>query len=149
MSRGFEIETELSIHALELRMPCAEFPTHYRERPISSTSKLRTFHDGSRILTLIARLIIDERPLQFFGVAGGALILVAIALALPLATEYAETGLVPRFPTAILCSAMTIVGALSILARLIMDIVTKARQEMKRLFYLSVPLRHRADWGIQ
>jgi hypothetical protein len=81
--------------------------------------------------------------------AGGALIVAAIALALPLATEYAETGLVPRFPTAILCSAMTIMGALSILAGLIMDIVTKARQEMKRLFYLSVPPRHRADrWPI-
>lgn len=141
MSRGFEIETELSIHALELRMPCAELPTPYRERPINSVSKLRTFRDGSRILTMIAKLIKDERPLQFFGAAGATLILLAIVLALPLATEYLKTGLVPRLPTAVLCSAMLITGTLSIFAGLIMDIVTKARQEMKRLFYLSIPSR--------
>jgi glycosyltransferase involved in cell wall biosynthesis len=139
MSRGFEIETELSIHALELRMPCAEIPTTYRERPVGSESKLRTFRDGWRILTLIIKLIKDERPLRFFGAAGAVLMLVAIGLVLPLVGEYLQTGLVPRIPTAVLCSALAITSILSVFTGLIMDMITKSRQEMKRLFYLSIP----------
>ena len=88
---------------------------------------------------MITVLIKDERPLQFFGATGLALIFVAIALAIPLATEYLRSGLVPRLPTAVLCSALMVTGTLSIFAGLIMDIITKSRQEMKRLFYLSIP----------
>lgn len=139
MSRGFEIETELTVHALELRMPSAEEFTAYGERPSGSVSKLSTFRDGSRILRLIFDLVRNERPLEFFGLVGIALILVAVALAVPLAQTYFETGLVPRFPTAILSVGLIIVGFLSCLAGLILDVVATMRSEMKRLAYLSYP----------
>src|SRR6516162_3145023 len=136
MSRGFEIETELAVHALELRMPCAEEATTYRERPADSVSKLSTFRDGARILTLIAMLARSERPLQFFGLTGLVLIAIAVITAIPLARDYLETGLVPRLPTAVLDVGLVIVGVLSIFAGLILNMVTTTRQEMKRLAYL-------------
>ena len=139
MSRGFEIETELAVHALELRMPCAEEATTYRERPADSVSKLSTFRDGARILTLIAMLARSERPLQFFGLTGLVLIAIAVITAIPLARDYLETGLVPRLPTAVLDVGLVIVGVLSIFAGLILNMVTTTRQEMKRLAYLAVP----------
>jgi len=139
MSRGFEIETELTVHALELRMPSGEELTAYGERPSGSVSKLSTFRDGARILRLIFDLVRNERPLQFFGLVGMALILVAVALAVPLAETYFETGLVPRLPTAILAVGLIIVGFLSTLAGLILDVVATMRNEMKRLAYLSYP----------
>jgi glycosyltransferase involved in cell wall biosynthesis len=139
MSRGFEIETELTVHALELRMPSGEEFTAYGERPSGSVSKLSTFRDGTRILRLIFDLVRNERPLQFFGLAGIAFILVAVALAIPLAETYFETGLVPRVPTAILTVGLIIIGVLSFLAGLILDVVATMRAEMKRLAYLSYP----------
>ena len=139
MSGGFEIETELTVHALELRMPCAEENTAYRERPDGSVSKLKTYRDGARILALIGDLIRNERPLQFFGVAGLVSILIAIGIDIPLAETYFSTGLVPRLPTAILSVGLLILGTLSCLAGLIFDMVTTMRQEMKRLIYLSIP----------
>lgn len=142
MSRGFEIETELTVHALELRMPCAEDVAPYRERPAGSTSKLSTYRDGFRILMLIASLVKSEHPLQFFGAAGFGLIIVAALLSIPLVETYIETGLVPRIPTAVLVVGMVTVGLLSWFAGLILDVVTTARQEAKRLAYLSfVPVR--------
>ena len=138
-SRGFEIETELTVHALELRMPCAEEFTAYGERPSGSASKLSTFRDGARILRLIFDLVRNERPLQFFGLVGAVLILTAVALAVPLAETYLETGLVPRLPTAVLDVGLIIVGFLSCLAGLILDVVATMRNEMKRLAYLSYP----------
>jgi glycosyltransferase involved in cell wall biosynthesis len=137
MSRGFEIETELTVHALELRMPSAEELTAYGERPSGSVSKLNTFRDGARILRLIFDLVRNERPLQFFGLVGAVLILVAIALTVPLAETYFETGLVPRLPTAVLAIGLIIIGFLSFLAGLILDVVATMRSEMKRLAYLS------------
>ena len=139
MSRGFEIETELTVHALELRMPSGEELTAYGERPSGSVSKLSTLRDGTRILRLIFDLVRNERPLQFFGLAGLAFILVAVALAVPLAETYFETGLVPRLPTAILSVGLIIVGFLSFFAGLILDVVATMRSEMKRLAYLSYP----------
>ena len=139
MSRGFEIETELTVHALELRMPCAEELTAYGERPSGSVSKLSTFRDGARILRLIFDLVRNERPLQFFGLVGAVLIITAVALAVPLAETYFETGLVPRLPTGVLVAGLTIVGFLSWLAGLILDVVATMRNEMKRLAYLSYP----------
>jgi glycosyltransferase involved in cell wall biosynthesis len=139
MSRGFEIETELTVHALELRMPCAEESTTYGERPSGSVSKLNTFRDGARILRLIFDLVRNERPLQFFGLAGLVLILTAVALAIPIAETYLETGLVPRLPTAVLVVGLIVVGFLSSLAGLILDVVATMRSEMKRLAYLSYP----------
>jgi hypothetical protein len=137
MSKGFEIETELTVHALELRMPSGEELTAYGERPSGSVSKLSTFRDGTRILRLIFDLVRNERPLQFFGLAGAVLILVAVALALPLVETYVQTGLVPRLPTAILSVGLIIIGFLSFLAGLILDVVATMRSEMKRLIYLS------------
>jgi glycosyltransferase involved in cell wall biosynthesis len=139
MSRGFEIETELTVHALELRMPSGEEFTVYGERPSGSVSKLSTFRDGIRILRLIFDLVRNERPLQFFGLTGIALVLVAIALAIPLAETYFRTGLVPRVPTAMLTVGLIIIGFLSFLAGLILDVVATMRAEMKRLAYLSYP----------
>ncbi len=138
-SHGFEIETELTVHALELRMPCDEVRTAYRERPAGSLSKLNTFRDGVRILLLIAALVKTERPLPFFGLLGLALIAIGVATAIPLMETYLETGLVPRLPTAVLDVGLAIVGVLSIFAGLILDVVTRMRQEMKRLAYLAVP----------
>ena len=138
MSSGFETETELAVHALELRMPCGEMQTAYRERPEGSVSKLSTYRDGFRILKLIARLVKDERPLQFFGLAGLFLVLVAIVLGAPVVATYLETGLVPRLPTAVLSIGLVILGVLSFFAGLILDMVTRTRQEMKRLVYLSI-----------
>jgi glycosyltransferase involved in cell wall biosynthesis len=138
-SRGFEIETELTVHALELRMPSGEESTAYDERPSGSVSKLNTYRDGARILLLIVDLVRNERPLQFFGLVGACLILSAVLLALPLAQTYFETGLVPRLPTAVLSVGLIITGFLSCLAGLILDTVTTMRHEMKRLAYLSLP----------
>jgi glycosyltransferase involved in cell wall biosynthesis len=137
MSRGFEIETELTVHALELRMPSAEELTAYGERPSGSVSKLNTFRDGARILRLIFDLVRNERPLQFFGLVGAVLILIAVALTVPLAETFFETGLVPRLPTAVLAIGLIIIGFLSFLAGLILDVVATMRSEMKRLAYLS------------
>jgi hypothetical protein len=139
MSIGFETETELAVHALELRMPCTEVATVYKERPPGSVSKLRTYSDGVRIMMLIARLVKDERPMHFFGLSGILLILVAVLLSVPLLFTYLETGLVPRFPTAILSAALVIIGVLSMFTGLILDMTTKTRREMKRLIYLSLP----------
>ena len=139
MSSGFETETELAVHALELRMPCAEIATDYKERPPGSVSKLRTYSDGAQIMMLIARLLKDERPVRFFGLSGLALILLGVALSIPLLVTYLETGLVPRIPTAILSVALVLVGVLSIFAGLVLDMTTKTRREMKRLIYLSLP----------
>ena len=140
MSRGFEIETELIVHALELRMPCGEERTAYRERPTGSFSKLRTYRDGVRILSLIGSLIKNERPLQFFGTTGAVLVFLAVILVIPLAQTYFETGLVPRFPTAILSVGLVIIGIMSIVVGLVLDMVTTMRHEMKRLTYLSLPV---------
>jgi glycosyltransferase involved in cell wall biosynthesis len=139
MSIGFETETELAVHALELRMPCTEIAAVYRERPPGSVSKLRTYSDGVRIMMLIARLVKDERPLLFFGLFGLALILLAVVLSIPLLFTYLETGLVPRFPTAVLSVGLVLVGVLCTFAGLILDMTTKTRREMKRLIYLSLP----------
>jgi glycosyltransferase involved in cell wall biosynthesis len=138
LSAGFETETELTVHALELRMPIGEIVANYRERPQGSVSKLRTYRDGMRILLLIGRLIKDERPLQFFGLLGVAIAIVGLILVVPVLITYFETGLVPRLPTAVLSLGCFTLGALSVLAGIILDVVTKTRQEIKRLSYLSM-----------
>jgi glycosyltransferase involved in cell wall biosynthesis len=139
LSAGFEIETEISVHALELRMPVAEVVTAYAARPEGSVSKLSTYGDGWRILRTIAMLFRFERPLLFFGGVGAALALLAIVLAVPLAITYAETGLVPRFPTAILATGLMLLAALNGFCGLILDTVVRGRREVRRLAYLSHP----------
>lgn len=137
-SRGFEIETELTIHALELRMPCGELETPYRARPAGSDSKLRTYSDGARIIGTIVKVFAVERPLAFYGAIAAVLLAAATGLSVPLFITYAQTGLVPRFPTAILCTGLALLGAMSFAAGLILETVTIGRREIKRLFYLSM-----------
>jgi glycosyltransferase involved in cell wall biosynthesis len=138
LSGGFEIETELTVHALELRMPVAELETHYGARPEGSASKLSTFKDGFKILKMIAILIKEERPLQFFSLLFGAFNLAALGLMIPIISTYLATGLVPRFPTAILALGLSLLGFLCLACGLILDTVTRGRQELKRMQYLSV-----------
>lgn len=137
LSVGFEIETEISVHALELKMPVAEVDTPYFARPEGSASKLSTYRDGWRILRTIATLYRIERPLWFFGAFGGALALAAVVLAVPLAITYAQTGLVPRVPTAILVTGLMILAALCLFSGLILDTVVRGRREVRRLAYLQ------------
>jgi hypothetical protein len=139
LSQGFEIETELAIHALELRMPTREIVTRYDERPEGSVSKLRTYRDGTRILLMIMRLVKQERPLQLFVGIGAVLILLAVVLAVPLLITYGQTGLVPRFPTAILCTGLALLGAGSFCIAAVLDGILTARRELKRIAYLGVP----------
>ena len=142
MSEGFEIETELTIHALELEMPTAEVATAFKDRPEGSESKLRTVSDGLRILRTIGGLLKQERPLVLFGSAALVLALAALGLAYPLLRDYLSTGLVPRFPTAILATGIMLLAYLSLFSGLILDTVTRGRQEAKRLRYLELPSVH-------
>ncbi len=139
MSSGFEIETELTIHALELQLPVAEVATPYRIRVTGSTSKLRTYVDGLKIVRLIVVLYKNERPLRFFTAIGAVLMAVALALGIPLIITFIKTGLVPRQPTAILATGLVLLSALSFIAGMILDTVTRGRLEMRRLAYLAVP----------
>ena len=139
LSSGFEIETEMSVHALELRMPVGEVETAYGARPEGSESKLSTFSDGWRILKTIVTLYRIERPVLFFGTIGALLLAVAILLSIPLVITYLHTGLVPRFPTAILATGLVIVAVLCFFAGLILDTVTRGRREIRRLAYLALP----------
>jgi glycosyltransferase involved in cell wall biosynthesis len=139
LSEGFEIETEISVHALELKMPVGELITAYGARPEGSASKLSTYRDGWRILKTIGTLYRVERPVLFYGGIALLLLIAAIILAAPLLITYLDTGLVPRFPTAILVTGMVIVAVLSFFAGLILDTVTRGRREMRRLAYLAYP----------
>lgn len=137
MSSGFEIETELMIHALELRLPVAEISAPYGERPEGSASKLSTYRDGFLILRLIGLLVQRERPLEFFSAGAGLLLLLALLLGLPLVWTFWETGLVPRLPTAVLAASLVLAALLSFAVGLILQAITHGRREMKRLIYLS------------
>lgn len=137
MSRGFEIETELTIHALELEMPAAEMPTRFTDRPKGSNSKLSTFRDGWRILRTIAALVKQERPFMLFGAIAIALATLSLGLGAPIIVEFVQTGLVPRFPTAILASGIAVLASLFLFSGLILDLVSHGRREAKRLKYLE------------
>ncbi|MET0332085.1 MAG: glycosyltransferase family 2 protein [Dyella sp.] len=139
---GFEVETELAVHALELHMPVAELPTHYGSRMQDSHSKLNTWRDGWRILLTIVRLTKNGKPLLFFSFLTALCLLSAGVLAWPLLTTYLATGLVPRFPTAILCSALGLLGSVFLVCGLVLDTVTLGRREARHFAYLQ----HRAHW---
>jgi glycosyltransferase involved in cell wall biosynthesis len=139
LSKGFETETELTVHALELRMPVAEVDTPYGVRPEGSASKLSTYRDGFRILRLILALHRHERPLHFFATIALLLAAVSVGLAVPIVSEWLRTGLVPRFPTAILATGVMILACLSLTAGVILETVTRGRLEVRRLVYLQVP----------
>ena len=139
LSAGFEIETEISVHALELKMPVGEIETAYGARPEGSASKLSTYRDGWRILKTIGTLYRVERPVLFYGSFAALMVATAVVLAVPLILTYLGTGLVPRLPTAILVTGLGIVAVLSFFAGLILDTVTRGRREMRRLAYLTYP----------
>jgi glycosyltransferase involved in cell wall biosynthesis len=139
LSAGFEIETEISVHALELKMPVGEIETAYVARPEGSVSKLSTYSDGFRILRTIVTLYRIERPLLFFGIIAAVLAAAAVVLAIPLVLTYLHTHLVPRFPTAILVTGLGILAALNLFAGIILDTVVRGRREMRRLAYLAYP----------
>jgi glycosyltransferase involved in cell wall biosynthesis len=136
-SGGFEIETELTVHALTLGLPIAEVATNYKERPVGSASKLNTYRDGVRILWMIFKLFKNEKPLNFFAFLGALCLSLATLLAYPIVVTFVETGLVPRFPTAILATGLALYALIMFACGLILDTVTKGRREMKLLCYLN------------
>jgi len=138
LSGGFEIETELTVHALELELPVDELATPYYSRPPGSTSKLSTWHDGFRILRTVMRLYRAERPLSLFGTGAIALALVSISLAVPIFITYVQEGLVPRLPTAVLSTGLMLLAFLSLACGLILDTVTRGRREAKLIAYLAL-----------
>ena len=138
-STGFEIETELTVHALDLALPAAEIETAYDARPEGSTSKLNSIRDGVRILIMVLRLLKAERPFQLFGALGTAALILALLTLAPIMIEYFETGLVSRLPTLVAASAAGIAGIISIFSGAVLDTVTHGRREAKRLAYLSQP----------
>jgi glycosyltransferase involved in cell wall biosynthesis len=137
LSREFEIETELTVHAMSLRVPQTEISVGFKDRPAGSESKLRTYHDGFRILSLIVGLIRHERPMLFYGLVGALLAIFGVLIGLPVVVEFFETGLVPRLPTAVLALGIIILAFLSWMIGLILDGVLKARRELSRLNYLT------------
>ena len=139
VSKGFETESELTVHALELRMSIGEITTPYQTRPQDSVSKLRTYRDGMRILLMILVMFKEERPLTFFSLVFGFLSMLSLLLAYPILITYLQTGLVPRFPTAILSTGIMTLAFLSLTCGFILDTVTRGRRELKRLIYLSIP----------
>lgn len=145
LSSGFEIETELTVHALELKMPFAEEPTLYGSRPPGSSSKLKTFTDGWRILGTALLLFKEVRPFLFFGIISLLLALFSLFLGIPVVKNYIETGLVLRFPTAILAASIMLLAFLSMTCGLILDSVARGRREAKRMAYLTYPATE-ADW---
>jgi glycosyltransferase involved in cell wall biosynthesis len=138
LSAGFEIETELTVHALALNMPISEVETAYKDRPAGSTSKLRTYSDGIRILKTIIILTKEEKPLAFFTAVFAILTIISLILVYPIFVTFRETGLVPRFPTAILATGIMLLAFLSLACGMILDTVTRGRRELKRLHYLSI-----------
>lgn len=139
LAGGFEIETELTVHALELDMPIGDVPVAYRERPPGSASKLSTIRDGMRILRTILVLVKEERPLPFFGLAAAVLLLAGLGLFAPVLATYLETGLVPRLPTAVLSLGLVLLSFLALVCGLILETVTRGRKEAKRIAYLAIP----------
>jgi glycosyltransferase involved in cell wall biosynthesis len=139
LSRGFEIEIELTVHALELELPVAEIPTPYYARPQGSASKLNTWRDGFRILATLVNLYRTERPLAFFSAIGAVLAATSVVLAIPIFATFLREGIVPRFPTAILSTGLMLLAFLFAIAGLILDTVTKGRREMKLIAYLAQP----------
>ena len=139
LASGFETETEFTIHALTLHMPVQEVRAHYRNRAAGTSSKLNTFKDGMRILRAILALIQHERPLHVFTVSALGLLIAGIRLGIPVVVEFQHTGLVPRLPTALLSTGLVLLSTLSMSCGLILDAVSRARKENKRLAYLAIP----------
>ncbi|WP_269937176.1 glycosyltransferase family 2 protein [Arthrobacter sp. HY1533] len=139
VSRAFEIETELTVHAINARMPQVEVPVNFKDRAEGTESKLRTYHDGFRILSMIGKLLQQERPLMVYGLLSAVLFLAGIVLGTPIVVDFAETGLVPRLPTAVLASTLVLLSVLTLMIGVILDGLRKVRQENIRTSYLAIP----------
>jgi glycosyltransferase involved in cell wall biosynthesis len=139
LSREFEIETELTVHSVNLRVPQIEVPVKFQDRPAGSESKLRTYHDGFRILRLLAELVQYERPMAFFGFIAGLLMAIALILGVPVIVEFAHEHVVRRFPTAFLAASIMVMAMLSVSVGLVLNGVLRAREESARLEYLRHP----------
>lgn len=139
VSGGFEIETEMSVHASQLKLPVCEIALDYGRRPEGSTSKLSTFRDGAKILSMFAMLMKETQPLRFFGIIAALFLAAGLAMSVPVLTEYFETGLVPRMPTWVGAIGLVLISMLVGAAGLILDSVSRGRAEQKRLAYLSLP----------
>ena len=139
MSRGFETETELTVHALELRMPIADVETTYLSRPDGSLSKLSTYKDGIRIVRMIGRLVKEERPLPFFSVISFILLIIALSFGTSILLEFNQTGLVPRLPSAVLATGLVLLAFLSLSSGVVLESVSLSRREARRFAYLSQP----------
>ena len=138
-SSGFEIEAELTVHAIDLKLRTGEVPLPYGKRPENSHSKLKTYRDGARILWTLVNMYRAVQPLRFYGLIAGVLALASLGLAAPIVQTYLETGLVPRFPTAILSAAVMQLAFLMLVCGLVVDAVSGGRREMKRMRYLDLP----------
>jgi len=136
LSREFEIETELTVHTMNLRVPQAEIPVGFKDRPEGSESKLRTYHDGLRILRLIGQLVQHERPVVFYGIVAAAFAVLGLILGLPVVWEFSQTGEVTRLPSAVLASSLMLIAIVSLVVGLVLNGVLRARQEAARLEYL-------------
>jgi glycosyltransferase involved in cell wall biosynthesis len=139
LSSGFEVETEIIIHAWELRLPVYEIEAPYGERPHKSVSKLHTFRDGLRILRLLSFLIRQERPIAFFSFLSALLLAASLWCGLPVLMDFLSTGLVPRLPTAMLAATLFVCGVISFFVGIVLNAIAQTRREMKRLHYLSLP----------
>jgi glycosyltransferase involved in cell wall biosynthesis len=137
-AEGFGIETELTVHAVQLMMPMAEVETKYKERPVGSVSKLNTYRDGFKVLFTIAALVREERPLFFFSTIGLLLAIASLLVGVPVVLDYLRTGLVPRLPTAVLAVGIMVLASLSFMCGIILDTVSRGRWEQKRMAYLSM-----------
>jgi hypothetical protein len=140
VSRAFEIETELTVHAINARVPQAEVPVHFRDRAEGTESKLRTYHDGFRIFGMIMKLVHHERPLLMYSLIGALLAVVGLILGIPLVVTFIQTGLVPKLPTAVLASSLFVLSVLSLMIGIVLDGLRKIRQENARIVYLSLPI---------
>lgn len=139
VAAGFEIETEMSVHASQLRMPIEEHPTTYGSRQEGSVSKLNTVRDALRILWTLLLLFKEIRPARFYGVVSGVQALAALALGQPLLMTFLRTGLVPRLPTAVLATGLMLMAGIALACGLVLDSVARGRLEQKRMFYLGLP----------
>jgi hypothetical protein len=139
VSAGFEIETEMSVHASMLKLPVVEIALDYGRRPEGSASKLSTYGDGLRILWMFAMLMKETQPIRFFGAISAVCLAASLVLMAPVLAEYFATGLVPRMPTWVLSMALMMMSMLFAIAGLVLDSVARGRAEQKRMVYLAVP----------
>lgn len=136
LSKGFEIETEMTIHAAAHNLRMVEVPTNYRDRPEGSESKLNTYSDGAKVLGTIARLFKEYKPMAFFGLFALIFLIISICMFIPVFNEYFATGLVPRFPTLIVAGFLLIIALLLFMSGLILEVIVKKNRQIFEMFYI-------------